>query len=102
MVSTKLLVSAGAPLHDNCGETFWPTQFGLGFAAPGAFMFATFCGIIVPSLKVVELRVKGACAENAAPLRQIVATRAPPASRIFFIWSSKGCCPTAIVLKIMP
>ncbi len=57
IVSAKLLVSAGAPLHDSCGDTFWPTQFGLGIA--GLFTFATLAGIIVPSLNVVEESAKG-------------------------------------------
>ena len=63
MVSAKLLVSVGAPDHDSCGDTFSPTQFGFGIA--GLETLATLRGIIVPSLKVVEVSAKGAAAEKA-------------------------------------
>ena len=41
-------------VQDNCGDTFSPTQFGLFGAL--AVLLATFFGIIVPSLKVVEVK----------------------------------------------
>ena len=53
---------SGAPLQESCGETFSPTQFGLGIGALGAFMLATFFGIMVPSLNVADVSVKGAAA----------------------------------------
>src|SRR5208282_4128291 len=57
MVSAKLLVPSGAPDHDSCGDTLSPTQFGFW-----AFLLATFFGIIVPSLKVVEVSANGSAA----------------------------------------
>src|SRR5438477_9895907 len=69
----KLFVPSGAPLHDNCGATFCPTQFGLLDK-----LFATFRGIIWPSLKVVEVKVNGsaACAMNADPRTIAAAAKA--------------------------
>ena len=53
MISAKLVVPAGTLVHDSCGETLSPTQFGLALFAP-----ATFFGIKAPSLMVVEEIVK--------------------------------------------
>src|SRR5213594_4054350 len=52
----KLFVPSGTPVQDNCGDTFWPTQFGLVDK-----LLATFLGIIWPSLKVVEVNGSAAC-----------------------------------------
>ena len=49
----KLLMPAGAPDQDSCGETLSPTQFGFC-----GFLLATFFGIIWPSWKVVDLSEK--------------------------------------------
>src|SRR5207302_8671866 len=61
---TKLLVPSGMLLQDNCGDTLSPTQFGL-FGALAALL-ATFFGIILPSAKVVDLRVKISAASAVA------------------------------------
>src|SRR5262245_28750604 len=53
----KLFVPSGAPVHDNCGDTFSPTQFGFC-----GFLLATFLGIIWPSLKVVDVNLNGSAA----------------------------------------
>src|SRR6516165_4495590 len=60
MRNTKLLVPSGVPLHENCGETFSPTQFGL---LPVVLALAAFLGSMVPSLKVVELRLNTSAAD---------------------------------------
>jgi hypothetical protein len=58
------LVPSGTLLHDNCGETFAPTQFGLfGMLA---VLLATFFGMILPSANVVDLSVKSSAASAAA------------------------------------
>src|ERR1700755_2703670 len=54
MVRAKLLVPSGAPDQESCGDTLSPTQFGFA-----GFLFATFFGISVPSLKVVDDSVNG-------------------------------------------
>src|SRR6185295_17665816 len=56
----KLFVPSGTPVHDNCGETFSPTQ--LGFFGAFAVLLATFLGSMVPSLKVVEVSVNTSAA----------------------------------------
>src|SRR5712691_867964 len=53
MRMAKLLMPAGAPDQDSCGETLSPTQFGFC-----GFLLATFFGIIWPSWKVVDLSEK--------------------------------------------
>src|SRR5438105_3346937 len=55
---------------------FSPTQFGL--CGLLAWLLATFCGIIVPSLNIVEVKVKGSAA--VAAVHNDVRTR-PPAAR---------------------
>src|SRR6516162_2254291 len=64
----KLFVPSGAPLQDNCGDTFWPTQFGLFDKE-----LATFLGIIWPSLKVVDVRVNGSAACTVTPDARTIA-----------------------------
>ena len=64
MVRAKLLVPSGTPDQDSCGDTLSPTQFGL---LP-AFLLATFFGISVPSLKVVEVSANGSAALPTLPM----------------------------------
>ena len=71
----KLLVPAGALTHDNCGETFSPTQ--LAFCGKFALLLATFFGIIWPSLKVVDVSVKIFSWACAVPNAQENAKRIP-------------------------
>src|ERR1700691_4408128 len=63
MRKTKLLVPSGTLVHENCGETLSPTQFGL--VAMLALLLATFSGIILPSAKVVDFSVKMPAASAA-------------------------------------
>src|SRR5262249_55511989 len=70
----KLFVPSGTPLQDNCGDTFCPTQFGLFDR-----LFATFLGIIWPSLKVVEVKVNG----SAACVMDVNARRIVAAATVF-------------------
>src|SRR6266704_4612715 len=70
----KLFVPSGTPVHDNCGETFSPTQFGLFDK-----LLATFRGIIWPSLIVVDLKVNGSAARPVG-----VNARTIPAAAIIF------------------
>src|SRR5438034_1556235 len=63
MRMAKLFVPSGTPVHDNCGDTFWPTQFGLFDK-----LLATFLGIIWPSLKVVDVKVNGSAARTVAAI----------------------------------
>src|SRR5438876_10715036 len=67
----KLFVPSGTPVHDNCGDTFWPTQFGLFDK-----LLATFLGIIWPSLKVVDVKVNGSAARAVAAIARTVAADA--------------------------
>src|SRR6185312_9211128 len=76
MVRAKLLVPAGTPDQESCGDMFSPTQLGLP-----AVLFATFFGIICPSLKVVEVRAKGSAAE-APPFQAKARARAATADRL--------------------
>src|SRR5438552_19121363 len=71
MRMAKLFVPSGTPVHDNCGDTFWPTQFGLFDK-----LFATFLGIIWPSLKVVDVKVNGSAARTVAAIARTVAAAA--------------------------
>src|SRR3954470_20236548 len=77
MVSAKLLVPSGTPDQESCGDMFSPTQLALP-----AVLFATFLGIICPSLKVVEVRVKGSAAD-ATPFQARATASAPTADRLF-------------------
>src|SRR6516225_1963783 len=77
MVSAKLLMPAGAPVQDSSGDTLSPTQFGFW-----AFLLATFFGIMVPSLKVVEVRVKAACAFAVSLTHQDARIMPPAAMRL--------------------
>src|SRR4051812_17373026 len=72
----KLLVPSGTTFQESCGEVLSPTQLGLP-----AVLLATFFGIIVPSLKVVEVRVNGSAAHAAPPPHKASAS-APVASRV--------------------
>src|SRR5437899_1565526 len=71
MRMAKLFVPSGTPVHDNCGETFWPTQFGLFDK-----LLATFRGIIWPSLKVVDVKVNGSAARPAVVNARTIAAAA--------------------------
>src|ERR1700722_2221882 len=75
MVSARLLVPSGTPVHVSCGDTLSPTQFGFA-----AFLLATFFGIKVPSLKVVDDSANGSA---ALPRPQEPATNTLAASRVF-------------------
>src|ERR1700674_4843260 len=77
MVNAKLLVPSGVPVHDSCGETLSPTQFGFC-----GFLLATFFGIMVPSLKVVEESAKAACAFAAPPMHHDARIMPPAATRL--------------------
>jgi hypothetical protein len=59
----KLLLPSGTLLHENCGETLSPTQFG--FVAILVLLLAVFFGMILPSAKVVDLSVKTSAASAA-------------------------------------
>ena len=78
MVSAKLLVPSGTPDHDSCGDTLSPTQFGFA-----GFLLATFFGISVPSLKVVEVSANGSAALPTLPTHHEARTIALAASRVF-------------------
>src|SRR5438034_9945120 len=67
----KLFVPSGTPVHDNCGDTFSPTQFGLFDK-----LLATFLGIICPSLKVVDVKVNGPAARTATANTRTIAAAA--------------------------
>src|SRR5947207_10789960 len=67
----KLFVPSGTPVHDNCGDTFSPTQLGLFDK-----LLATFLGIICPSLKVVDVKVNGSAARTATPNARTIAAAA--------------------------
>src|SRR5262249_31086917 len=71
MSIAKLFVPSGTPLHDNCGDTFWPTQLGLVDK-----LLATFLGIIWPSLKVVDVKVNGSAACTASADARTIAAAA--------------------------
>src|SRR5258708_7310675 len=76
MVRAKLLVPSGTPDQESCSDIFSPTQLALP-----AVLFATFFGIIWPSLKVVEVRANGSAAE-APPLQAKASASAPIADRL--------------------
>src|SRR5438477_13183777 len=67
----QLFVPSGAPVHDNCGDTFSPTQLGLFDK-----LLATFLGIICPSLKVVDVKVNGSAARTATANARTIAAAA--------------------------
>src|SRR5215469_1496398 len=74
---TKLLVPSGVPVHENCGETFSPTQLAL---LPEVLALAAFLGSMVPSLKVDEVRLNTSAADagtqNDTSARALVSTNA--------------------------
>src|SRR5262245_12604300 len=74
----KLLVPAGGLTHDNCGDTFSPTQFGLL-----ARLLAAFFGNMPPSLKVVEEISKIFACAFAVSLAHQDARIIPPARKAF-------------------
>src|SRR5215208_1842150 len=76
IVIAKLFVPLGGFDHDNCGDMFSPTQFG--FCGLLAWLLAIFCGIIVPSLNIVDVKVNGSAA--VAAVHNEVRT-SPPAAR---------------------
>src|SRR5438874_9201836 len=82
----KLFVPSGTPVHDNCGDTFSPTQFGLFDK-----LLATFLGIIWPSLKVVDVKVNGSAARTATANARTIA-----AAAIIF---RRSCCEN---IKVPP
>src|SRR5437870_11972370 len=67
----KLFVPSGTPVHDNCGDTFWPTQFGLFDK-----LLAIFRGIIWPSLRVVDVKVNGSAARTVPAIAKTIAAAA--------------------------
>src|ERR1700721_1751637 len=77
MVRAKLLVPAGVPDQESSGDTLSPPQFGFC-----AFLLATFFGIMVPSLKVVEERLIAACALALPVMHHDARTMPPAATRL--------------------
>src|ERR1700730_4298567 len=77
MTSARLLVPAGTPDQDSCGDTLSPTQFGFC-----GFLLATFFGIMVPSLKVVEESAKADCAFAVPPMHHDARIMPPAATRL--------------------
>src|ERR1700674_2672876 len=77
MVSARLLIPAGAPDQDSSGDTLSPTQFGFC-----GFLLATFFGIMVPSLKVVEESAKADCAFAVPPMHHDARIMPPAATRL--------------------
>src|SRR2546430_16696610 len=63
----KLLVPGGGLIHDSCGETFSPVQFG--FCGSLARVLATFGGISWPSLKVLEESANSFSCAVAGPVQ---------------------------------
>src|SRR4051812_40110170 len=98
IVIAKLFVPLGAFDHDNCGDTFSPTQFGL--CGLLAWLLATFCGIMVPSLNIVEVKVKGSAAvatvHNDVHIAPAVAKRNPN-SLLIMIFPPDGISPSGQV-----
>src|SRR4029078_5157447 len=89
MTSAKLVVPAGALLHENAGETLSPTQFGLVLLLP-----AICFGSKAPSLNDDELIVNTSAA-CAVPASSKTAAAAESVLRIpnidflhFVCWSS--------------
>jgi hypothetical protein len=69
-------------LHDNCGEMFSPTQFGL--LGRLARLSATRFGMILPSAKVVDLRVKISAASALAAAERLKSNSAAATVRDAF------------------
>src|SRR5579871_5858228 len=88
--NTKLLVPAGVPVQENCGETFSPTQFAF---LPEGSALAAFLGSIVPSLKVVEDSANTSAAKAGAAHQDASAMPLANTKLRFNIVSLPlGCC----------
>jgi hypothetical protein len=88
IINTKLLVPSGGLLHENSGETLSPTQFGLfGWFA---LLLATLFGMILPSSKVVNFKLKilAELAAVAAKAQHSVANAGVSISRLLGMFFS--------------